>query len=176
MDNNALFREIQKSISEPNKISYSDIVRMFRDTNEWEMIYKNDKESRRINVEHLFPRSFFGDYTDLNYDLHHLFPVDYYTNEIRANYRFDDKMKDKTFIPPNKDKGLIARALMYVFTRYPKLYDFGILTFDLIVKWNRKYPVTNNEIKRNNLIENIQGNRNPYIDNPSLIDTLISHS
>lgn len=160
-------------IQTPNKISYTEIIRLFKDTDRWIMLYKmNNRNISRINIEHVFPRSFFGDYTDLNYDLHHLFPVDYYTNEIRGNSRFDDRMKDKTFVPPNNDKGIIARALMYVFTRYPKLYKFGILSIELIIKWNKKYPVTIQELERNDLIEQIQGNRNPYIDNPVYIDSL----
>ena len=38
---------------------------------------------------------------------------------------------------------------------------------DLFLEWNVEDPVSNIEIQRNNSIENSQGNRNPFIDNPA---------
>jgi endonuclease I len=37
-------------------------------------------------------------------------------------------------------------------------------------KWNQQDPVDQAEMNRNNEIEKIQGNRNPFIDFPELVD------
>lgn len=40
-------------------------------------------------------------------------------------------------------------------------------------EWNRNYPPTSQERRRNDIIAGwYQGNRNPFIDNPSLVDSL----
>ena len=44
--------------------------------------------------------------------------------------------------------------------------------YDTIVKWNRMDPVDEYEINRNNVIAEYQGNRNPFIDAPGLVDIL----
>ena len=36
------------------------------------------------------------------------------------------------------------------------------------VEWNQQDPVSAYEITRNNVLQNMQGNRNPFIDNPYL--------
>jgi endonuclease I len=42
-------------------------------------------------------------------------------------------------------------------------------TFEMFLSWNIEDPVSAFEINRNNVIENAQGNRNPFIDNPYLV-------
>jgi hypothetical protein len=39
---------------------------------------------------------------------------------------------------------------------------------DLFLEWNEQDPVSELEIRRNNIIYSFQGNRNPFIDNPYL--------
>tara|TARA_B100001059_G_scaffold54_1_gene91 strand:+ start:11 stop:505 length:495 start_codon:yes stop_codon:yes gene_type:complete len=39
---------------------------------------------------------------------------------------------------------------------------------DLFLEWNEQDPVSDLEIRRNNIIYSYQGNRNPFIDNPFL--------
>jgi len=39
-------------------------------------------------------------------------------------------------------------------------------------RWNRTDPPSQQEMLRNNLIEDIQGYRNPYIDKPAMAERL----
>ena len=48
--------------------------------------------------------------------------------------------------------------------------EFGILS--TLKKWNEEDPVDEFEMTRNNLVYNIQNNRNPFVDYPSLVNLL----
>lgn len=87
---------------------------------------------------------------------------------------------DEVFEPRDDVKGDIARILLYLYTRY---YDEGMLkvenvittkdktesaAFDLLISWDEKDPADPLEFIRNNYIETLQGNRNPFIDNKGL--------
>ena len=39
---------------------------------------------------------------------------------------------------------------------------------DIFLEWNEEDPVSPFEKTRNNVLQDIQGNRNPFIDNPYL--------
>lgn len=43
---------------------------------------------------------------------------------------------------------------------------------DTLLKWNEEDPVSENEMVRNNLVEHLQGNRNPFVDYPNLANIL----
>ncbi|MBR1630295.1 MAG: endonuclease [Paludibacteraceae bacterium] len=49
------------------------------------------------------------------------------------------------------------------------LTEYGVL---LLMKWHRQDPVSQKEIDRNNGIEAMQGNRNPFVDYPCLAEYL----
>ena len=48
--------------------------------------------------------------------------------------------------------------------------EFGILS--TLKKWNEEDPVDEFEMTRNNLVYNLQNNRNPFVDYPSLVNLL----
>ncbi len=48
--------------------------------------------------------------------------------------------------------------------------EFGVLS--ILKKWNELDPVDEFEKTRNNLVYNLQGNRNPFVDYPSLVNLL----
>ena len=109
-----------------------------------------------------------------------------------SGYKGNDKNGVKAFEPTDQYKGDIARALLYMGTRYSnkletntKAEPYLLLTDDLSLKddndkchgvhqnlstfleWNELDPVDSYEKKRNDLIyKNVQKNRNPYIDHP----------
>lgn len=107
-----------------------------------------------------------------------------------------DKPTDGTYCtkvePADQYKGDIARIFMYLYVHYSKIGDnskysaqqqdmLGTLRFtdvfgsnynmyqcqQLMVKWNKLDPVSEQEKMRNNNVEAIQGNRNPFIDDPT---------
>ena len=100
-----------------------------------------------------------------------------------------------SFEPPDEVKGSIARMIFYMATRYNgdlnssgatlTVVDgvgtnFGSATLgngelgDLatLLVWNNKYPPTDEEYYRNNIIFQVQGNRNPFIDHPEWVDLI----
>lgn len=85
------------------------------------------------------------------------------------------------FEPIDEYKGDIARIYFYMCTRYyTKVGSWGggVFTssypfiktayFNLYLQWAIDDPVSQKEIDRNNAAYNFQGNRNPYVDCPSL--------
>lgn len=87
--------------------------------------------------------------------------------------------------PANEYKGDFARAIMYVALVYPcSLWsNLGENFFDdntfptlnaysrrLLLEWHAADPVSDIERTRNNAIEAIQGNRNPFVDYPEIVD------
>jgi hypothetical protein len=48
---------------------------------------------------------------------------------------------------------------------YPGFSDWSL---ELLLKWHREDPVSIKEVRRNEEVYKIQGNRNPYIDYPDL--------
>ena len=99
------------------------------------------------------------------------------------------------FEPADEYKGDFARIYMYMRARYPSLNlaqqaggalhfttttsaanatNYGLTNYSviLLMKWHRQDPVSQKEIDRNNAIEKIQGNRNPFVDYPCLAEYL----
>ena len=60
-----------------------------------------------------------------------------------------------------------SAQLNYSTNRYKA---FSTWSINLFVKWARLDPVSEKEIKRNDAVYGIQGNRNPFIDHPELFE------
>jgi hypothetical protein len=149
-------------------------------------------DSTVINAEHTWPQSrFTGKYpTGLQKsDLHHLFPTDSEMNSVRGNNWFGEVVKDtktlkctnvrfgKTdgggadvFEPPREHRGNVARALFYFSTRYDLPIDPRQEA--VLRKWHKDDPADDEERDRNDKIAKLQGNRNPFIDYPELVDKI----
>lgn len=110
-------------------------------------------------------------------DLHNLFPAVGEVNGDRSNFNWGMIPGEKRSYgkcnmevdssirraePPENVQGDIARVMFYMSHTYGfKLSDQDI---QLFTAWNKQDPVDNWEKERNNRIEKIQGNRNPFID------------
>lgn len=93
------------------------------------------------------------------------------------------------FEPIDEYKGDYARAFFYIVTRYqhnmaawetqntrgdcfmdgstyPSIEPFALT---IMLTWHENDPVSQKEIDRNNAVYAIQGNRNPFIDNPTWV-------
>jgi len=127
-------------------------------------------------------------------DVHNLRPADQERNSTRSNNKFTDGSGNSAIVstnggwyPGDEWKGDVARIVMYMYTRYhgtgtqvsetnclPVNVGFGTTLsvdpymIDLFLKWNVEDPVSPFEANRNEILAGIQGNRNPYIDNPYL--------
>lgn len=77
---------------------------------------------------------------------------------------------DNSRCEPREDaKGNIARSVFYFFTMYPAYPISEVGDIATLYQWHLADPVDAQEQNRNGLVENFQGNRNPYIDHPEWV-------
>ncbi|MEH6657861.1 Ig-like domain-containing protein [Leeuwenhoekiella marinoflava] len=132
----------------------------------------NPHTPQTFNTEHIFPQSRLATENAVT-DLHHLRSTDDAINSLRLNYPYTDGSGSYTLVngnswfPGDDWKGDVARMVLYLNVRYGEDYT-KVGTLDLFLKWNREDPVSDFERQRNEVIEDAQGNRNPFIDNPYL--------
>ena len=123
-----------------------------------------------------------ADFNTIKQDLHGRFPVTTKSELDRRRTLFGDlpdniapdaecgyQQSFQVFEPPLHAKGDVARAMLYLYDRY-KLPLIG--TLEMYQRWNREDPVSEEEKQRNDDIEKVQGNRNPFIDDPAKADAL----
>jgi len=135
------------------------------------------------NREHVWPnRRFPGDReSNLGSDLHNLVPADPGENSSRGYKYFTDTTTGSTYAPPDEVKGDVARMMFYMDVMYADLtlvsgfanadnYEMGDL--DFLLAWHFFDEVSDFESNRNDIIFSYQGNRNPFIDIPELVELL----
>lgn len=162
------------------------------------------------NREHVWPRSDGVGEEGPDYsDLHHLFPCKDTVNSLRNNLPFDEGTSvqntdpfapesysdGNSWEPLDRDKGIVARAVLYMMTRYDgsdaqtvdllvadnpsPVGTMGVLS--TLLAWHKAHPPSDYERARNNalytgvLVNGVtrgQGNRNPFIDFPQFADAI----
>jgi len=155
---------------------------------------------RWINVEHIFPMAWvvnkfncldreacrrIKEFAYIESDMHNLFPSRKDLNTLRGNHRFGSikgelrafgsynfKVDDNKRIvePAPASQGEVARAMFHMSQAYGlKIFEKQAKT---LAYWNRIDQPSKEEMRRNDLIEEIQGTRNYFIDNPRAIEKL----
>jgi endonuclease I len=133
-------------------------------------------------------------------DQHNLYPTrQSNVNELRCNYPFGEVVTpitsfgegtlgtdingNRVYEPRDKQKGRVARALMYMAVCYNGINSlnwkfpnpigncsgFAInygQSQELLKKWHYEYPPDSYDIARNDFLDSLQGNRNPFVDMP----------
>ena len=146
-------------------------------------------------------RGDFGRTWGAGSDVHNLRACNGSINSSRNNFNFDycynscenlfgGSKKNgsiEIFEPRDEDKGDVARIIFYMDVRYEG--DSGELDLEMtenyqygnsprhavrstLLVWHNQDPVDDFERYRNDVIYNYQGNRNPFIDHPGLVDYL----
>ena len=148
-----------------------------------------------INVEHVFPMSWavnnigcgerdlcrrYSDaFNQIEADMHNMYPSRRDLNYERGSlsfgvikgedrefgsYDFEVDLQTRTIEPTLESRGNIARAMLYMADTY------GLRIFNkqlrILKSWHEQDLPSEREIKRNDLIEQVQGNRNYFIDHP----------
>lgn len=170
---------------------------------EWEMSTSQGAVGAGMNIEHSFPKSWWGGTTVQAYeDLYNLMPCKSRINSTKSNYPMGkvvsgDKGNGWTKVGKGTDgkwywepadpwKGDFARGYMYMATAYqdytwkgeqalqilqqgayPTLQKWA---YKLYIQWAKADKPDAVEVKRNNDVYKIQGNRNPYVDFPNLME------
>ena len=87
-------------------------------------------------------------------------PADEYKGDFARMYLY--------FVTCYQDYSWKSSALsMFAQNSYPTLNAYGQ---SLLLKWHRQDPVSQKEIDRNNAVYSFQGNRNPFIDYPNMVE------
>lgn len=155
-----------------------------------------NRDTDGMNAEHTWPQSRGAGSTPPRSDLHHLFVTDATWNSRRGSYRFQNVTNPSNtspigakvnssqgFEPPDAYKGDVARVIFYFAVRYNREVRNGaFLTgsdgstaddhmgeLDDLIAWHFADPPSQYERNRNDRIYAIQGNRNPFIDNPDFL-------
>lgn len=106
------------------------------------------------------------------------------TNGSKVGQNTFGNYTETVFEPIDEFKGDFARTYFYIVTAYedamatwrsdqlsgdtyPAFNDWSL---QLLLKWHREDPVSIKEVRRNEEVYKIQGNRNPYIDYPDLAE------
>lgn len=162
--------------------------------NEEQAKQRNGRDLQNFNIEHLVPKSWFEAKNPMRDDLHHLFTEQRKCNSDRGNLPLREAHSGKPgasvrelpscglmrtshgkAFEPHAGKGEAARAILYFVTRHPgevgdRKKEMTYADLPKLLEWHRQYPVTDYERHRNEVIEDKQGNRNPYIDFPELAE------
>lgn len=152
-----------------------------------------------LNVEHVYAASWMTQllgcgsrkqcrhtstrFNRMEADLHNLHPDLAVTNAARSDFRFAILPGERPTVRPTCDfehdtpkrlaeprlevRGEIARSLLSMEFEYGAPLDPTMRA--LIVQWHHDDPPTDAERARNETIERLEGKRNPFIDQPSLV-------
>ena len=143
------------------------------------------------NREHVWPKSLGGDTTTGGgADLHHIRPSDASVNSSRGNKKYGESnggtakygsnpatgclggyYNSTYFEPRDEVKGDVARICLYVWIRWGSSWGATDVTkvfqsVDVLLEWCELDPVDTWELGRNEVVQDIQGNRNVFIDYP----------
>ena len=143
------------------------------------------------NREHVWPKSLGGNNTSGGgADLHHIRPSDASVNSSRGNKKYGEVSggtakygsnpatgylggyySSTYFEPLDNVKGDVARIVLYVWVRWGTAWGADSVTevfqsVDVLLEWMELDPVDTWELGRNEVVEDIQGNRNVFIDYP----------
>ncbi len=142
--------------------------------------YNSIPNDRDMNCEHTWPQS-QGATGVAKSDLFHLFPTDSKANSTRSSLPFGpvshpsweeggSKCDGDVFEVRKEHRGNVARAKFYFAVRYGKHIPRD--EEEALRAWHKEDPVDAAERERCNQIENIQHNRNPFIDHPEYVDEI----
>ena len=151
------------------------------------------------NREHVWPQSQgWFETSGAGADLHHIRPSDPSVNSSHNNNPYgiveedaycttsatngsiktDAKCKNGYFEPSDNKKGDTARIIFYLLVRYSESDSYSITSvaesMEMLLEWNELDPVDASEERRNDAVQKIQGNRNPFIDNSEYADLIWS--
>ncbi len=147
------------------------------------------RDTNGTNAEHTWPQSRGADASVPRTDMHHLIVSDSTMNSRRGNLPYDNVSNPdyeengnkidngRAFEPRDAVKGDIARAQFYMAVRYSADNGFSLVngtnpsgnqmgSLSTMLEWHLADPPDAREHERHERIYALQGNRNPFIDDP----------
>ena len=142
-----------------------------RCTNEEGHFYKGRRCAEKMSAE----------YRLMQADMYNLFPAVGAVNAIRSNYNYEllpgvpntfgtceMKIDGRRAEPPERSRGEIARAMLYMEGAYAPVFRMSDRQRRLAQNWNEQHPVVQWECTRAARIEKLQGNVNPVVKDACL--------
>ena len=146
----------------------------------------SETEPMYTDLHHILPTDKESNETRSNYPLGEVSNSPSWTNTAGAKLGYGT-FNTTVFEPLDEYKGDLARIYFYMVTCYrdknfTNSYGAKVFTYsnniagftstarDLFLKWHRDDPVSQRELDRNDGVEGKQGNRNPYVDMPELVE------
>ena len=130
--------------------------------------FKGRKCAEKVNME----------YRHMQADMYNLFPAIGSVNAVRSNKQYSAlpgsesafgscpaKVDGNRFEPPDRAKGQVARAALYMADSYPK-YRLSRQQQQLFEAWDKMHSVDAWECTRAKRIEKLQGNANARVKQP----------
>ena len=156
--------------------------------------FKKEKQDGYTDLHHLRPadRNMNSTHCNYGYDDGGEIVMDTLADGSMVPTEAKIDKKNESFEPPDRAKGQVARMVFYMAVRYeaggkaPPEYMPDLIIRDknkrksepwigdlcTLVDWNNTFQPTNFERRRNDRVMELQGNRNPFIDNPGWVDLI----
>ena len=122
------------------------------------------------------------EYRHMQADMFNLYPAIGAVNALRSNYNFtmlpnekssfgacDMKINNQRAEPPESARGRVARTYLYMQQTYSR-YKMSRQQQQLMMAWDKMYPVDKWECERTSRIAKLQGNKNNIVESRCLID------
>lgn len=140
-----------------------------------------------VDLFHLYPSEAAANQAKSNHPLGEVVTTTFDNGVVKVGYATTGQGggSSRVFEPNEEYIGDFARTYFYVVTCYQNLTwdrknmymleqnDYPTLkpwAIDLLLKWHRADPVSEKEENRNDAVYGFQGNRNPFIDHPELVE------
>lgn len=133
--------------------------------------FRGRRCAEKVNMEYRYMQA----------DMYNLFPAVGAVNAVRSNKRYSAlpqssvafgscgaKVDGARFEPPDRAKGQVARAVLYMEDSYAPRYRLSNQQRRLFEAWDRMFPVDEWECTRAKRIERLQGNENQRVKKPCL--------
>jgi len=162
-----------------------------------------DKKTDNIEIEYVYPIKWIVNYLGcesteqcrnesrrfnrMEADLHNYYPAltmivrarsDFPFGEVAGEFRefyecdFELDTRNEVVEARKQALGNIARSLFYMHWEYGlPIRNHNI---EKLIQWHREDPPSNDEKRRNDIIEKLQGTRNTFIDHPDKVKQLRS--
>ena len=122
------------------------------------------------------------EYRYMQADMFNLYPAIGAVNALRSNYNFtmlpnkkssfgicEMKINNRKAEPPESARGRVARTYLYIQQTYSR-YKMSQQQQQLMMAWDKMYPVDKWECERASRIAKLQGNKNNIVESRCLID------
>lgn len=151
----------------------------------------NDASPMNTDLYHVVPSDGYSNGMRSNYPFGETTSGNYTTSNgsMRGNNTVGSIYSGYIFEPADIYKGDFARIYFYMATRYEDQIAswennassadvvfngtaypvFEPWYLDMLARWHFQDPVSQKEIKRNDEVYNLQGNRNPFVDHPEFV-------